>query len=87
MVATVSDQVILDCSESSLEYPTYNWSIPDTCTSCPHVNTDSLMMFTADMADSGEYTCEATNQYEKVLITFVVSVTGKQNLFNALISK
>ena len=80
----VSEMVRLNCTASFLEYPVYNWSIPDTCSSCPHTNNDNNMTFPADVNDSGEYICTAGNDYERALKTFAVSVIGKQNFCNVM---
>ena len=75
----VSEQVVLNCTVSGLSKTKYNWSIPDTCSSCPHTN-EGIMRFKADNNNSGEYVCEAENKYERVLVTYTLRVTGKQNL-------
>ncbi|XP_065898899.1 uncharacterized protein [Dysidea avara] len=75
VLVNVSEQVVLNCTVSSLPDPVYNWSIPDTCSSCPLTNSNSVMIFTADITDSGEYVCEAENEYERILVTFTLSVT------------
>ncbi|XP_065900378.1 neural cell adhesion molecule 1-A-like [Dysidea avara] len=77
VLVNVSEQVVLNCTVSSSPGPVYNWSIPDTCSSCPHTNKDSVMIFTADSTDSGEYVCEAGNQYGSVYHKFTVLVTSK----------
>ena len=73
----VSEQVVLNCTVSSSSDPVYNWSIPDTCSSCPHTNNDSVMIFTADITDRGEYVCEAGNEYGSVQMTFTVNIYCK----------
>ena len=77
MLVNVSEQVVLNCTVSSSPDPVYNWSIPDTCSSCPHTNNDSVIIFTADITDSGEYVCTAGNEYGSVQINFVVTVFSK----------
>jgi len=79
MLVNVSEQVVLDCTVSGLSNPKYNWSIPDNCSSCSHTS-EGVMRFEADDNDSGEYVCEAENKYERILVTFILRVTGKQNL-------
>jgi len=73
------EQVVLNCTMSSLPDPVYNWSIPDTCLSCPHTNNDSVMIFTADIADSLEFVCEARNKYGGVYMLFTVAVASKHH--------
>ena len=72
------EQVVLNCTVSSSPDPVYNWSIPDTCSSCPHTNNDSVIIFTVDITDSGEYVCTAGNKYGSVQMIFTVKVLGKQ---------
>ena len=69
-------QVVLNCTVSSSPDLMYNWSIPYTCSSCPHNNNDSVMIFTADITDNGEYVCKAKNRYGATQITFTVEVLG-----------
>ncbi|XP_065898904.1 contactin-5-like isoform X2 [Dysidea avara] len=71
------EQVVLNCTVSSSPDPAYNWSFPDTCSSCPLINNDSVMIFTADITDSGEYVCEAGNKYGSVYHSFNVKVLSK----------
>jgi len=78
VLVNVSEQVVLDCTVRGLSHPIYKWTIPDTCSSCPH-NSIGVMTFTADTNDSGEYVCEAENKYERILVTFTLSITGKRN--------
>ena len=73
-----SEQVVLNCTVSSSPDPVYNWSIPDTCSSCPHTNNDSVMIFTADITDSGKYVCTAGNQYGTVTSYFDFNVVCKE---------
>ncbi|XP_065898900.1 immunoglobulin superfamily member 10-like [Dysidea avara] len=77
VLVNVSEQVVLNCTVSSSPDPVYNWSIPDTCSSCPHTNNDSVMIFTADITDSGKYVCEAGNKYGSVYHNFDVKVISK----------
>ena len=74
VLVNVSEQVVLNCTVSSSPDPVYNWSIPDTCSSCPHTNNDSVMIFTTDITDSGEYVCEAGNEYGTISVLFRVIV-------------
>ena len=76
-MVNVSEQVVLNCTVSSSPDPVYNWSIPDNCLSCPHTNNDSAVIFTADITDSGEYVCEAKNEYGSVYHNFYVKVICK----------
>ena len=76
VMVNVSEQVVLNCTVSSSPDPVYNWSILDTCSSCPHTNNDSVMIFTADITDSGEYVCEAKNEYGSVQMTFSVTISS-----------
>ena len=77
VLVNVSEQVVLNCTVSSSPDPVYNWSIPDTCSSCPHTNNDSVIIFTADITDSGEYVCTAGNEYGRICRRFTVQVMCK----------
>jgi len=77
VMVNVSEQVVLNCTVSSSPDPVYNWSTPDTCSSCPHINNDSVMVFTANITDSGEYICEAKNEYGIGQMTFTVRICSK----------
>jgi len=77
VMVNVSEQVVLNCTVSSSPDPVYNWSIPDTCLSCLHTNNDSDMIFTAGITDSGEYVCEAKNEYGRIQRRFIVHVMCK----------
>jgi len=77
MIVSRGEQVVLNCTVSSSPDPAYNWSIPDTCLSCPTTNNDSVMIFTADITDSGEYVCEARNGYGDVTTYFDFNVVCK----------
>jgi len=74
VMVNVSEQVVLNCTVLSSPDPVYNWSIPDTCSSCPHTNNDSVIIFTADITDSGEYFCEAKNEYGTISLLFRVVI-------------
>ena len=63
MEVNVSKEVILNCSASSSPDPSYTWFTPDSCSSCPKFNNDSVMICTADITTSGEYICVAENDY------------------------
>ena len=76
VMLNVSEQVVLNCTVSSSPDPVYNWSIPGNCLSCPHINNDSVMIFTADITDSGEYGCKAKNKYGSVQMTFRVTISS-----------
>ena len=77
VLVNVSEQVVLNCTVSSSPDPVYNWSIPDSCSSCPHNNNDSVMIFTADITDSGEYVCTAGNEYGSVQMNFILNIFCK----------
>ena len=78
VVVNVGEQVILNCTVSASPDPVYNWSLPDSCSSCPNTSNDSVLIFTAeDITDSGEYTCVAENQYGSLLVTFTVTIISK----------
>ena len=77
MLVNISEQVVLNCTVSSSPDPVYNWSIPDTCSSCQPTNNDSVMIFTADITDSGEYVCDAKNEYGNVTIYFDFRIACK----------
>ena len=74
------EQVVLNCTVSSSPDPVYNWSIPDTCSSCPHTNNDSIMIFTADITDIGGFVCEAGNEYGGVYMSFTVILASKHTI-------
>ena len=76
VLMNVSEQVVLNCTMSSSPDPVYNWSIPDTCSSPPYTNNDSIMIFTAHINDSGEYVCESKNKYGSVQMIFIVQITS-----------
>ena len=79
VLVNISEQVVLNCTVSSSPDPVYNWSIPDTCSSCPHTNNNSVMIFTAyETTDSGEYVCEAGNERGSVTIYFGFNVVCKR---------
>ena len=59
----VSEEVVLNCSASSLPDPVYNWTTPDSCTSCPRFSNDSVITFTVDISSSGDFVCVAENKY------------------------
>ena len=73
----VSEEVILNCTVSASPDPVYSWSFPDSCSSCPNTSNDSVLSFTADTTDSGEYIFTAENQHGNISITFNVFVKGK----------
>ena len=77
VLVNLSEQVVLNCTVSSSPDPVYNWSIPDTCSSCPHTNNDSVIIFTADITNSGKYVCEASNEYGSTQRRFTVHVMCK----------
>jgi len=77
MMVNISEQVVLNCTVSSSPDPVYNWSTPDTCSSCPHTNNDSVMIFTANITDSGVYGCTAGNVYGNIQMTFTVNINCK----------
>ena len=77
VIVNVNEQVVLNCTVSSSPDSVYNWSIPDTCSFCPHTNNDSVMIFTADITDRGEYVCEANNEYGSIQRRFTVNVICK----------
>ena len=76
MRVNVSEEVVLNCSVSSSPDPLYNWSIPSNCTSCPHSHNHSVLSFTADSTDSGEYICTAENIHGNISTIFSVFVNG-----------
>ena len=78
VTVSVGKEVILNCTVSASPDPVYNWSFPDSCSSCPNTSTDSVLIFTAeDNTDSGEYICVAENQYGNLLVTFTVTIISK----------
>ena len=82
VTVNVSEEVMLNCTVSSLPDPVYRWSIPDTCLSCPHSNNYSILSFAANSTDSGEYICTAENIHGIISIIFKVFVNGTYNSFN-----
>jgi len=58
LIVNVSQQVILNCTASSSPDPVYNWSFPDSCSSCPQLQHSNVLNFTADIIDSEKYICE-----------------------------
>ena len=77
MIVNVSDEMILNCTVSASPDPVYSWSLPDSCSSCPHYHNRSVMLLNADVTDSGEYVCMAKNEYGNVLQKFDVHVNCK----------
>jgi len=86
VMVNVSEQVVLNCTVSSSPDPVYNWSIPDTCSSCPHINNNSVMIFTANITDSGEYVCEAKNKHGSIKRSFTVNILCKHLPYAAYIN-
>ena len=72
----VSEVVTLNCSVSSLPDPVYGWSIPDNCSSCPHSYNYSVLTFTVDTTDSGEYICTAKNKHGNISVMFNIFVNS-----------
>ena len=72
----VSEEVVLNCSVSSSPDPVYSWSIPSNCLSCPNNYNHSVLSFTADSTNSGEYICTAENIHGKISVVFNVFVNG-----------
>ena len=68
--------VLLNCSVSSLPGPVYSWSFPDNCSSCPHSYNYSILTFTADSTNSGEYICVAENKHGNISVEFDVFVNS-----------
>ena len=77
IMVSVSEEVILNCTASASPDPVYSWSFPDSCSSCPNTNTDSVYTFTADITNGGDYICVVENQHGRLSITFVVIVMCK----------
>ena len=78
VIIDVSKEVILNCTVSASPDPVYSWSFPDSCSSCPNNNNDSVLIFTAeDITDSGEYTCVAENNHGNLSMNFIVIVICK----------
>ena len=67
---------MLNCTVSSLPDPVYSWFIPGNCSSCPHFNNYSILTFTADKTDSGEYICAAGNIHGNISVIFNIFVNG-----------
>ena len=59
----VSEEVKVNCSTSASPDPLYTWLIPDSCSSCPKFNNNSILYFTVDISSSGKYICIAENDY------------------------
>ena len=72
----LSEDVALNCSVSSSPDPMYSWSIPNTCSFCPHSYNYSVLTFTANTSDSGEYICTANNKHGNTSAVFNVFVIG-----------
>ena len=70
-------QVTLNCSVSSSPDPVYNWSIPGSCSSCPQQHHSNIMLFTADLNDSGKYVCVAKNEYGNISKEVIIHVNCK----------
>ena len=79
IIVNVTENVILNCTASASPDPAYSWSFPNSCSSCPNLSNDSVLVFTAkDTTDSGEYTCIAENIHGNLSISFIVVVIRKQ---------
>ena len=72
----VSEDVVLNCTVSSSPDPVYSWSSPSNCSSCPYSYNHSVLSFTADTTDSGEYICTAENIHGNISVLFNVFVDG-----------
>jgi len=78
VTVSLGEEVILNCSVSSSPDPVYNWSTPDSCSSCPNTSNDSVLIFTAkNITDGGEYTCVAENEYGHLSVTFNVTIISE----------
>ena len=77
VIVNVNEEVALNCSVSSLPDPVYNWSMPQSCSSCPNTSNNSVLIFTAEDKNSGEYTCVAENQAGNLSVTFYVAIISK----------
>ena len=78
VILNVSEEVILNCTVSASPDPVYSWSFPHSCSSCPNISNDSVVIFTAeDITDSGEYTCVAENNHGNLSMNFIVIVIRK----------
>ena len=77
VTATIGEEVVLNCSASSVPDPMYSWLFPDSCSSCSNINSKfkSVLNFTA--TNSGEYTCVAENELGNLSVTFHVTVISK----------
>ena len=80
MMVNVSDEMMLNCTVSASPDPVYNWSFPDSCSSCPHYHDKSDVFFTATINDNGEYICMAKNKYGNVSKEFIVHVNCKYDM-------
>ena len=78
VTVNIDEAVILNCTVSASPDLVYNWSFPDSCSSCPNTSNDSVLIFTTeDVTDSGEYTCIAENDYGNISMIFDVTVASK----------
>jgi len=73
----ISEEVILNCSASSSPDPVYSWNISDSCSSCPNFSNDSIIIFTADISNSGDYICVAENDYGNTTKYITINVICK----------
>ena len=75
VTVNVSEALILNCTVSASPDPVYSWPFSNSCSSCPSIINDSVLIFTAeDITDSGEYTCVAENDYGNISMPFDVSI-------------
>ena len=72
----LSEEVVLNCSVSSSPDPMYSWFIPNNCLFCPHSYNYSVLTFTANTSNSGEYICTADNKHGNISVVFNVFVIG-----------
>ena len=77
MIVNVSDEMILNCTVSASPDPVYSWSFPDSCSSCPYYQNSNVMFLNANVNDSGEYVCMASNEYGNTVKEFGVNVNCK----------
>ena len=81
VTVNVSAEVTLNCTVSSSPDPVYTWLIPDSCSYCSPISSDSVLIFTTDNTTySGKYTCVAENEHGNLSMTFNVTVISKQSI-------
>ena len=77
IMVNVSEEVILNCTVSASPDPVYSWSFPESCSSCPNISSESVLIFIAEVSNSGYYICAAENRQGNLSLNFMVITVSK----------